>query len=836
MHSTVTDLADFADRAAALEQRAIALGAPVQLSLPLLPATPPASVDHAIELALTFQRLSARDEYVQARELVADLLRPHRERDPLEFANALGILSAALAEADRPDDAVARLQECRTLLAPYASPGISTERLTADPDALDGLALYARALLDLGGCLGVLGRPEEAISARQQALAAYERCAAASLGFDPNVAVTCSRLADMLLDQPDGAEDALSAADRAVDIFTARADFAPHRDAVLPDLGYAHWLRTRALTRLDRLHDAVAAGRQAVTLLRVAAVSSAPHAWTLVTALELTSDLLADSQEHAEAHALAVEALEAADQTAEPSLQLLALWVHSRRLLDNSGAFGAWEDTPVGELLSAYSTLVENAPDQWLEELAVQLMSLCEHLADVTRVADAADAAALALTPYRRLVATDPGWTSAYCHALGVYAELRLRIGEEDQAIAVAEHYLAVASSYSETSAVHARALETLATCLARVGRLQEAEQAARACVDLWAALAEADDGDLDLRLGLARACNNLANRLLSLDRPEQAAVAATRATALWPADSVGRASALYFVGVSLARLERHRQAAERFNEAIAVYDDHAPLAPHQETQLSDVLHNSALSYARLGDHAEAFACAGRAAAILHRQWQADPIAHHAPLLRALQMLMECGSRSDDLPAAAEAARLRVTALETHPGTDPTELALALGDLGGLQLQLDAAEDAVESFTRSANAVPDDPSMRAMIHCRRALALHHCGRTKDAILLVRHAVDLLAPIEAETDHPYLLWLAQLHHDLAAYLFADARPMEALGAIGRATTLRERLAQADADVHTTPLISDLQLTATLLDVLERPEQARQVRARIKDLTG
>ncbi|MFE2688286.1 tetratricopeptide repeat protein [Streptomyces mirabilis] len=787
-------------------------------------------------MALTFQRVGARDEYLQARELVADLLRPHCEREPLEFANALGVLAAALAEADRPDEAVARLQECRTLLAPQAAPEISTERLTADSDALDGLALYARALLDLGGCLGVLGSPEEAVSAHQQALAAFERCAAASLDFEPNVAVTSSRLADMLLEQPGGAEEALSAADRAVGILTARADFAPYREAVLPDLGYAHWLRTRALTRLDRLDDAVAAGRQAVTFLRVAAVSSVPHAWTLVTALELTSDLLADAQEHAEAQALAVEALEAADRTTEPFLQLLALWLHSRRLLDNSTAIGAWEDTRVVELLSAYSTLVENAPDPWLEELAVQLMHLSEHLVDVPRVADAAGAAALALTPYRRLVAADPGWTPAYCHALSVYTELCLRIGEADQALFVAEHYLAVASSYSETSAMHARAQETLSTCLARVGRQQEAEQAVRACVDLWATLAEADDGDLELRLGLARACNNFANRLLSLDRPEQAAAAATRATALWPADSVGRASALYFVGVSLARLNRHRQAAERFHQAIIVYDDHAPLAPHQETQLSDVLHNLVLSYARLDDHVEAFACARRASAILHRQWQADPTAHHAHLLRALQMLMECGSRSNDLPAAVEAARLRVTALETHPATDPAELALALGDLGGLQLQLDAAEDAVDSFTRSANAVPDDPSMRGMIHCRRALALHRCGRTKDAILLVRHAVDLLAPIEAEIDHPYLLWLAQLHHDLAAYLFADARPMEALGAIGRATALRERLAQADADLHTAPLISDLELTATLLDVLDRPEQARQTQARIKGLTG
>lgn len=838
MQSKPTDLAEFADRAAALEQRAVALGAPVQLSLPspLLPATPPASVDHVMELALTFQKLGARDEHVLARKLVADLLRPHGERDPMEFADALGVLAAALAETGRPEEAVVRLQECHTLLGAYAAPEIGTERLTADPVALDGLALYARALLDLGGHLVVLGRPEEAISTRRQALAAYERCAAASPDFDPDMAVASSGLADMLLDQPDGAEEALGFADRAVGLLTARADFAPHRAAVLPDLGYAHWLRTRALTRLDRLDDAVAAGRHAVALLRAAAASSVPHAWTLVTALELTSDLLADAQEHAEAQALAVEALEAADRIAEPFLQLLARWVHSRRLLDHSIVCAAWEDTRVLDLLSAYSALVENAPDPWSEELAVQLMRMSEHLADATRVAYAADAAALALTPYRRLVATDPDWTPAYCHALGVCVELFLRAGEEHRALAVAEHHLAVASSYSETSAVHARAQETLAGCLARVGRPQEAERVARACVDLWTALAEADNADQELRLGLARAWNNLANRLLSLDRPEQAGAAATRATALWPADSAGRAGALYFVGVSLARLDHHRPAAERFREAVAVYDDHTPLAPHQETQLSDVLYNLALSHAQLGNHAEAFACASRATEILHRQWQSDPLTHHAHLLRALEMRMECGSRSDDLPAATEDARLRVTVLEAHPRTDPAELALALGDLGGLQWELGAPEDAVESFARSADTVSDDPGMRAVIHCRGALALHRCGRTKEAIRLARHALDLLAPIEAETDHPYLLWLAQLHHDLAAYLFADARPLEALGAIGRSTVLRERLVQADADLHTAPLISDLQLTATLLDALSRPEQARRIRARIGRLAG
>ncbi|MER5917680.1 hypothetical protein ABT124_47115 [Streptomyces sp. NPDC001982] len=123
-----------------------------------------------------------------------------------------------------------------------------------------------------------------------------------------------------------------------------------------------------------------------------------------------------------------------------------------------------------------------------------------------------------------------------------------------------------------------------------------------------------------------------------------------------------------------------------------------------------------------------------------------------------------------------------------------------------------------------------------MIHCRGALALHRCDRTKDAIHLARHAIDLLDPIENETDHPYLLWLAQLHHDLAVYLLADARPLEALGAVGRATPLRERLAETDPDVHTAPLISDLELTATVLDALHRPDQARRTRARIKDLTG
>ncbi|MFD8077684.1 hypothetical protein ACFV3E_34105 [Streptomyces sp. NPDC059718] len=830
-----TDLIAFADRASALEQRAIALGAPVQQSLPLLPAALPVSVDHAIDLSLAFDRLGARDEYLQARELVVDLLRLHRARDPLEFANAAGIWAAALAEAGRPGDAVVPLRECVTLLAPCAAPEINTDRLATDREALDGLALYARALLDLGGCLGELGQLQDGIQIRQQALAAYERCAAASSGFEGNVAITCIRLADMLLEQTDTATDALSAADRAVGVLGPMADFAPYRDAALPDLAYAQWLRTRALTRLDRLDDAVAAGRQSVDLLRIAASSSVPHLGTLVTALELTSDLLADAKEHDEALALAAEALEAADRTENSFLQLMALWLHSRRILDHPGETEDWDDSTVDGLLSAYAAIVEHAPAPWLEELAVQLMTLHGRLADLTRVGDAATAVALALTPYRQLAAADPDWTPPYCHALGVYAELCLRIGAQDEALTIAEHHLSVASAHDHVSAVHARAQETLATCLASVGRAEEAEQASRAAVGLWIALADAGDDDPDVPGGLAHAWNTLANRLLGVDRPEEAAAAAARAAALWPADNIGRGSALYLVGVALARLNRHRQAADNFREAVAVYDGHAPLAPHQETQLSDVLHNLAVSHGRLSENDEAFACASRAAAILHRQWQADPVSHHAHLLRALVTLMHCGAQADELTTAAEAARLRVTVLETHPGTEPLQLGMALGDLGGLQLNIGAAQDAIESFTRSAKAVPEDPHARAMIHCRGALALHRCGRTKDAIHLARHAIDLLGPIENETDHPYLLWLAQLHHDLAVYLLADARPLEALGAVGRAVPLRERLAETDPGMHTASLISDLELTATLFYALDRPDQAQRTRARIKDLT-
>ncbi|MDX3098041.1 hypothetical protein PV417_26445 [Streptomyces sp. ME19-03-3] len=670
MHSSETDLVDFADRTSALEQRAVALGAPVQQSLPLLPAVLPVPVDHVIDLSVAFDRLGAREEYLQACELVVDLLRLHSTRDPLEFGNALGVLAAALVEAGRPGDAVVPLRECVTLLAPCAAPEISADRLAADREALDGLALYARALLDLGGRLGELGELEDGIQKRRQALAAYERCTAASSEFEGNVAVTCIRLADMLLEQPDPAEEALIAADRAVGVLGPMADFAPYREGALPDLAYAHWLRTRALTRLDRLDDAVAAGRQSVHLLRVAASSSVPHLWTLVTALELTSDLLADAKEHDEALALAVEALEAAGRTENSFLQLLALWLHSRRILDHPGGPEDWDDTAVDGLLSAYSTIVEHAPDPWLEELAVQLMTLHGRLADLTRVGDAATAVALALTPYRQLAAADPDWMPPYCHALGGYAELCVRIGAQEQALTVAEHHVSVASAHDRGSAVHARAQETLATCLASVGRAEEAEQASRVAVGLWTALADASDDDPNVLGGLAHAWNTLANRLLGLDRPEEAAAAAARAAALSPADSIGRGSALYLVGVALARLNRHRQAVENFREAVAVYDRHAPLAPHQETQLSDVLHNLAVSHGRLRENAEAFACASRATAILHRQWQADPVAHHTHLLRALETLMHCGAQADEPTTAAEAARLRVIVLETHAGAE----------------------------------------------------------------------------------------------------------------------------------------------------------------------
>ncbi|MEV5082355.1 hypothetical protein AB0K74_27115 [Streptomyces sp. NPDC056159] len=111
MHSMETDFADFTDRASTLEERAVALGAPVQQQMPLVPVTLPVSVDHVIALSLAFDKLGAREEYLQARELIADLLRLNQKRDPLEFANALGVLAAALAGAGRPDDAVAPLRE-----------------------------------------------------------------------------------------------------------------------------------------------------------------------------------------------------------------------------------------------------------------------------------------------------------------------------------------------------------------------------------------------------------------------------------------------------------------------------------------------------------------------------------------------------------------------------------------------------------------------------------------------------------------------------------------------------------------------------------------------------
>lgn len=809
---------------ALLEERAQALGIPLQQSLPI--ADPRLLVDAVIALAQEFQHRQAGADLVLARQTIVDVERPHQESDPLEFANALGVLATILADQDRWEEALARALECAAFLAP---------RATGTDDAA---ALHARALKDAGTYHARLGQRQESIAAKRQALAVFERCAAVRPDFRTNIAVVCNELAPLLLQEPQDVEEALQVSERSVELLSGLLDDPGYGAQAEPDLAYALWQRTVALALLQQPEQALDSALQAVPMLRTAAGSMPVYADLLARALDLASDLLSAADRDAEAHALAAEAAELAETLRHPPTRLLARWAYARRLL---------EADRIDDAMHAYLRLIPDARDTGqLEDLAPQLVDVAHRLADHTRFLDAAEVTAEALELYEVLSAQDEDWIPAHAHTLGWLAEVQSLCGRPRQALAAARAYAALAAEALPGTAVHARALNVLGTCLSATARLQEsaqaatavleeAEQAGRAAVELWTALA--DPQDPQDQAGLAAAWTNLSNRLIDLGRMEEAAAAAQRSVAVHPAGSPDRANALNSLAITLWQLGRHEQARDTETEAIRLFDaidTGTGLTPQQRTHLASTLCNRADSHSMLGDDVQAAADADRAVQIFYEQWSAEPAPHEGYLLRALHKKLEYCAQAQDGQGAVDAATLQVHVLQARPETeDREELAAALIDLGGCLMGLDRYQEAAQAFSSAEDAGQGLPPLQAIAQCRHALCRFHMGRLDEAIRIARQGITLLEAIEAD-DAAYLLWLGQLCHDLGVYLRADGRMVEALGTTGRAVAIRERLVADEPDLHTGPLAHSLELMADLLTRLGRHEQARNALDRAADL--
>ncbi|MBE3011918.1 tetratricopeptide repeat protein [Microbispora sp. NEAU-D428] len=417
-----------------------------------------AVTDEVIRIGQDFERLGRVDDLILTRRIVADLLRPVRERNLLDFANALGMLSSLLAERGRHAEAVDVLGECADVLRPHLVLGVRHR------------GMYAHAVRDRGTSLVELGRVEEAVTAHREALRHYQRCAAEDASYALDVALTC-HTHSVLLDQA-GHPDLLEIAELGVSWARAvLADGGECRFQLAMMLRY----RASALLRLDRPEEAVENGLEAAAVLREIA-GHPVNDIQLALILHLVSDPLSALDRDDEALGTAAEAVGIVERPdPEPALRALMLWTYGRRLLEH------------GRLMEAKDAYLAAVPggEDFREGLAPELYRLAEILVGEGLLSEASSILTVTARQYKLLAAADSDWAVPHAELLGRLAELEFHRGHHEAALRHAERAVAVARNSGDRETI-ARAMGHLGSSLAGAGRHDDAERAARDALELW--------------------------------------------------------------------------------------------------------------------------------------------------------------------------------------------------------------------------------------------------------------------------------------------------------------------------------------------------------------
>ncbi|GIH71994.1 tetratricopeptide repeat protein [Sphaerimonospora thailandensis] len=770
-----------------------------------------AVTDEVIRIGHEIGQMGCADDHILARRIVADLLRPLRERNLLDFANALGMLSSLLAGRGRHAEAVDALEECAHVLRPHLVLGVRHR------------GMYAHAVRDRGTSLVELGRVEEAVAANREALRHYERCVADDSSYALNLALTCQTQSGLLLEQGEHAE-VLEIAELGVSwarVVAATGDDCRFNLAMM--LRY----RASALLRLDRLEEAVENGLKAAAVLREIA-GHPVNDIQLALMLHLISDPLSALDRDDEALAVAAEAVELVERLdPEPALRALMLWTYGRRLLEH------------GRLMEAKDVYLAAVPgsEDFREGLAPELYRLAEILAGEGLLGEASSVLTVTARQYKLLAAADAGWAAPYAGLLGRLAELEFHRGHHEAALRLAERAVAAARNSGDRETI-ARAMGHLGSSLAGARRHEDAERAARDALELWQGLYE-ENPDAYLPT-LAGAWNNLANKLRPLGRREDAVVAARKAVALYEQGDEPQhlANALNSLGAHLASLVLPEQARDAAAQAVTIYDRLVPGERRHLRDLAVALDNLSGYHAVLGELDEAWAAADRALTIRHQLWLLDPEAVEPYLLASARQASDHASQTGRFEEAAYANAIRVEVFEIREEAG-VELAEALADLASSLTGTPRLREAAEAAERAeslAAVMPEVPGLHAFCVDRLAWCRAQLGRPDEAVRLARRGVALLEPTTGDDRDPHFPELGVLLCDLTGYLLACERPVEALDAATRAVAVRERLHARDPKRFGGDLAEALRRLGDALAALGRGQAAAEARLRAADLTG
>lgn len=615
--------------------------------------------------------------------------------------------------------------------------------------------------------------------------------------------------------QPDAAQ---SAVEEAVSICRRRVAARPDKFEQLLALSLSNLAgQSVALGRLD---EAVATASEALALLRDVATGDIGDDAGLGDGLLNLGAVLAQQGRPLDAVAMGRNAYGIFSRlaAAEPTTYLPEQ-AHA------ASELGAWllraghrADAVVlmREAVTVRRDLVRRNRDRYLPELAGSVHNLGNALADVGALQDALASSAEAVSIYRRLAEALP---AAYVPRLAV-------------------------------------ALQTHVTKLASLGRPDDALVAAEECIALRRRLAAAHpqryEPDLANELGtLGNALANLGRDVEALAFAEEAAQIARRTARMDPqAHSAQLAVALNNLALRLGGVGRTGEAVAVAVECVALRRQlgaRLPLA--EEPNLAGSLNNLSLMLVQSGRRAEAIQPLEEAVSIYQRLSSGHPGAFQPDLAMALvnlgAQLAYLGRARDAFDRIEEALDLFNQLASRHPEAYQYEVGVCHSKLLDLRWELGDPDNALrdgyaacEIMRRLAARHPlRYGASLASTLAALGVRLVEVGQPQAALSVSAEAIFLYGELDPSAREAILPDVANaLISFTYVRLICGVEPDDALAAASEAVAIHEHLATTNPTGYGEELIGAYLAYAQVLDALDRPAEAQEIRQRAAALTG
>ncbi|MET9886483.1 tetratricopeptide repeat protein [Streptomyces sp. NPDC006430] len=511
-----------------------------------------------------------------------------------------------------------------------------------------------------------------------------------------------------------------------------------------------------------------------------------------------------------------------------------------------SGALAAAETA-----VRTWRDLAGNDPAH-LPGLAGSLANLSVQLSAVGRRAEALVAGEEAVDLYRRLSQVDPArHEPGLAYSLTHLGDLLRELGRRDEGLVAGQEAVTVHRRLERSDpAAHepglAAALSHLGIQLAVAGRRAEALVAGSEAVEILRRLARDDPSAHDP--GLAHSLSHLGVLLSRAGRWTEALASEREAmdirrrlTALNPAaHEPDLAGSLVNFGNRLSQAALWTEAISATEEAVAIYRQLEQDDPYAYTsEFAGALTNLGALLSQAGRWVEALVASGEALDVRLRLALDNPAAHEPDLAAALSnlgmQLARAGRSAEALASERQAVVIRRRLAAEDPVAHEPDLARSLTHLGDRLMDAGqageayaATEEAVSVYRRLAR---DEPAAHGP-ELARALSnlggqLLQAGRRSEALACERQAAQTwrrLALDDPATHTPNLARYLTAH---AVFLCMVQDLSGALRATGEAVDIF-RGCVATAPVVLPQLHFALGFQADLLDLLGRPQDARQVR--------